>query len=343
MTDLVKELARSGSVTAAVGLIGDVDTILTVACGGQRSRVNSRAPSAASFFDLASLAKPFTASLALELEAENLLPLRLKLGDVWANVDQRLARVELEDLLRHRSGLIAWTPLYAHSRRRDETAAILLSGEFLGANPGTYSDLGYILWAKTAEKALGQSAMKLLRAKLLEPLGLQREVTTEPADRRRLVECALDNSREIELAAGQGHFLSPGSLAPGDIQDGNARWLGAYSGHAGLFGSARALWRLGAEWLRSQLLPTSPVRRALEGSGRYRLGWWRPCQSSYAEAVLSKGSFGHTGFTGGSLWVDPEANLVFALLAHRATTTVDLDPWRRRLHEMARGGSLGSW
>jgi CubicO group peptidase (beta-lactamase class C family) len=317
-----------------VALEGDAKEIRAGACGGRRSHLNHRAPTAGSLFDLASLSKPITATLATVLDACSDLPLDLELGAVWNELHKDLARVILSDLLRHRAGFIPWTPLYARVSHQDQVTELLLSGELLGAQRGTYSDLGYMLWAKTAERAMGQPLIRLLQRRLLRPLGLSREIVCAPPDPRRVVECSLGTERERALAAEQGLSVTLGPPRLGEIQDGNARWLGTYCGHAGLFGSARAVWRLGAEWLKPTVLEKKSAAEALEGRGRLRLGWWKASISGSAGRGLSKRSYGHTGYSGGSLWVDPEAQRVLVLLSHRTAETVDLAPWRRRMHVM---------
>ena len=182
---------------------------------------------------------------------------------------------------------------------------------------------------------LGESLEALLRRKVLMPLGLSRDVRSVDLDHRRLVECRLTTEQETRLAAEQGLAVRIDPPRPGEVQDGNARWLGRYSGHAGLFGSARALWRLGAEWLQPRVIRAPRIADALAGKGRFRLGWWRARVSGSAGPGLSRRSFGHTGYTGGSLWVDCESGRIFVLLAHRASETVDMKPWRRRMHRLS--------
>ncbi|MDH3255569.1 MAG: beta-lactamase family protein, partial [Acidobacteriota bacterium] len=111
LADLVGRRVLSGDVSAAVALVGDRHGIRQTACAGRRSATNERAPSPAALFDLASLSKPFAATLALRLASTQALPLSLCLADVWENVARPMARVTLESLLRHRAGLIPWTPL----------------------------------------------------------------------------------------------------------------------------------------------------------------------------------------------------------------------------------------
>jgi CubicO group peptidase (beta-lactamase class C family) len=289
-------------------------------------------------FDLASLTKPWTASLALGLDEKGLLPLETRLGEIWQGLDRRLARTTLERLLRHRSGLAPWAPLYALARDRD--AALkegLLEGRFLTAKPETYSDLGYILWTASAERATGVPLAELMRRHLFSPLGL-RESKPAGLAAGAWAPGPMDRSREIAMVAKAG--FSEATLRRetrrGEVNDGNALFWGGVAGHAGLFGDPVALLALAKEWIRpARVLPPQGVERALAGGRRFALGWFRRRLRGSAGPALSPSAFGHTGFTGGSLWIDAEADLICVLLAHRASADVDLQPWRRRFHALA--------
>ena len=326
------EMVASDDVAGAVVLLGDGEGVLLQAVAGEIPGAVGVEGGGDALFDLASLSKPLTAIVALQLHEAGQLSLESRIADLWPYADPRLRERTLESLLRHRSGLRAWTPLYARCEDRLAVRDLLLSGELLGAKRGTYSDLGYILWGFAAEEVTGLSLDELLRTYVLDPLGIDR-VCSGPAADSTVVPCTIDNRRERQLAAAQGIDL-PALPAPnpGTIQDGNARWLGGYSGHAGLFGTGHALWRLGSEWLRPRLLNPELVRRALSGTGRFRLGWWRARVSGAAGPTFPPDGFGHNGFTGGSLWIDPAAGTVHVLLASRAHAGVEMDSWRRRLH-----------
>jgi len=132
-------------------------------------------------------------------------------------------------------------------------------------------------------------------------------------------------------------LVRPRRTWAGVPQDGNARRLGRLGGHAGLFLSTRALGALARAWLRpGWVLPAASIARALGGPrGAHALGWARRRRDGSAGGALSAASFGHTGFTGGSLWIDPERDLVVILLAHRRSTAIDANPLRRELHAWA--------
>jgi CubicO group peptidase (beta-lactamase class C family) len=337
------DLLRSGAATAAATAVGTADRILSQEAAG--ATVGSR-------FDYASLTKPFVATLALVLDAERVLPLSTRIGEVWPAADPRLSRRPLSDLLRHRSGLAAWKPLYHLCRSRAEVLDLILGGSLLGTRAGTYSDLDYILFGMTAERVTGVALGELVRSRVLIPLGLS-SVEPAPGDRpdaSDIVESRMGSAQEVLLAARQGLTIVPPPLAPrGMPQDGNARFLiglaggpGHMSGHAGLFGTARELWALGAEWLApGRLLQPEGVAAALGGGGSFALGWWRRTLRGSAGRTLSRSSFGHTGFTGGSLWIDPRAGIadntgrIFVLLAARADPLSNMNRWRRRFHGLA--------
>jgi CubicO group peptidase (beta-lactamase class C family) len=333
-------------MSAAVALVGSGESIeIEEAAGLAREAVSA---TTATRFDYASLTKPFVATLALALDAAGVLPLATRIGDVWPGAHARLARRPLADLLRHRSGLVAWTPLYHRCRSLDEAGALIVQGgregDLLGARPGTYSDLGVILWGRTAERCAGTPLAALLQARVLAPLGLD-GVEASPGERPDLAESLMGTGQEVRLAARQGFAvadLGPPSL--GRPQDGNGRFLaksGETCGHAGLFGGARALWRLGAEWLApGRLLHPEGVAAALAGGGRFALGWWRRTLRGSAGRSLSPTAFGHTGFAGNSFWIDPERGRIFVLLGSRLDPSMDMNRWRRRFHTAAAFGGL---
>lgn len=297
-------------------------------------------------FDLASLTKPFVASLALVLDAEGVLPLAARIGEVWPQAHRELARRPLSDLLRHRSGLAAWTPLYLRCRSVEEAYELIVrggrEGELVGARAGTYSDLGYMLWGATAERWTGDSLAELIRSRILAPLGLS-SIEASPGWRPDLAESHMGTGQEVKLAARQG--LDVPDLGPPPVglpQDGNARFLvalgagGGVCGHAGLFGGARDLWRLGAEWLApGRVLNQEGVADALKGGGPFALGWWRRTLRGSAGRALPPTAFGYTGFAGNSLWIDPERRRVFVLLGSRLDPATDMNRWRRRFHTLA--------
>ena len=339
------EIVGEGVLSAVTALVGSAAGVeWSGAAGLVRSGPPGRPAAAGTRYDVASITKPFVATLALALDGDGRLPLAAPLGDLLPRADCRLARCPLSDLLRHRAELLAWIPLYggeAPCRSLDEVVDRLAGGALLGAPAGTYSDFGYVLWGLLAERQLGQPLGDLLADLVLGPLGL-RGTAPEPGDRPEVAESRMGTGKEVAFAAALGLALDDLGPPPvGHAQDGNARLLAALGarppGHSGLFAPARDLWALGVEWLRpGRLLQEEAVARALAGGGPFALGWWRRrAGRGGGGRALSRRSFGATGFAGGNLWVDPERDRVLVLLGHRIDPASDLNAWRRRFHALA--------
>lgn len=296
------------------------------------------ASTAASLFDLASLTKPLSATLALALHESGVLDLATPLGAVWPRCEAGLAAKTLEDLLRHRAGFDRWMPLYAMCRDPYEVATRLLAGEWLqpSAEP-IYSDLGYILWTLTVERVVETPYWVLLHDVVLERLGAEEFAPAFGGD-RTAVPCRLTTGREVELAAQRGQRIEAlAAPGPGEAQDGNCRFFGRPLGHAGVFGSAPALLRLAREWLHPGSLLTRPmVDRALSGPGRFAMGWYRRDETAVGRE-LGPQAFGHDGFTGGTVWIDPDAELICVALCHRASLASSLLSPRLELVRQSRG------
>jgi CubicO group peptidase (beta-lactamase class C family) len=333
-------LISTGTATAAAALVGTADEIVWEGTAGEARPGHAVTPE--TFFDFASLTKPVVATLAVVLDQDGNLPLATAIGEVWPGAHPELARRTLSDLLRHRSGLAAWAPFYHLCRSREEVLALLLGGSLLReTRKPVYSDPDFLLYGMTAERATGEPLARLLLSRVLDPLGMS-GVEPAPGDRPDVALCRMDTDKEVELAAKLGIAIAlQGPPPPGRPQDGNARFLMGLGGpdtllgHAGLFGRARDLWRLGAEWLEPRrLLQRESAAKALTGRP-FLLGWWRRTLRGSAGRALPPGSFGHTGFAGGSLWIDPEERRVLVLLTHRTEPASDMNRWRRRFHMLA--------
>jgi CubicO group peptidase (beta-lactamase class C family) len=337
------KMLDAGIATSGVVLAGAADAVEWEGAAGEAREGVSATISTR--FDYASLTKPFVATLALILDAERVLPLGARIGDVWPRAHPALARRPFSDVLRHRSGIAGWTPIYHRCRSVDEMEELLVAGgrdgDLLGARAGTYSDLGYILWGRAAERCAGSPLAELLRSRVLEPLGLW-SIDFSPGDQLDIAESRMGTGQEVKLAARQG-FDVP-DLGPPPVglpQDGNGRFLvglgrGGVYGHAGMFGGARDLWRLGVEWLApGRLLKPEGVAAALSGGGPFAQGWWRRTLRGSAGRALPPTAFGHTGFAGNSFWIDPERRRIYVMLASRCDPTVDIHRWRRRFHTRA--------
>jgi len=268
-------------------------------------------------YDLASLTKVIaTTTLAMILEQEGLDPRSAVSRFVAGFEGGEKARVSIEHLLVHAAGLPAWAPLYREAKGRDAIVAAAAVVD-LEASPGArsvYSDLGFILLGAVLEAAAGRDLAALAEERVLRPLGMTETGFNPGADRRpRVAPTERDPWR--------------GRLLQGEVHDENAFAMGGVAGHSGLFGPIADVVRFARMMLGkgelegTRVAPASRVERftrrcEVPGSSR-ALGWNTPSPGSSAGTLLSPASFGHTGFTGTSLWMDPARGLFVALLTNR--------------------------
>lgn len=305
-------------------------------------------------YDLASLTKPLAGALvAALLEADGLLgfddPLRRHLPD-WTAAGPA-SRITLLDLLTHRSGLPAWRPLYLHASDRTGCVAWLRE-QPLEREPGAgvvYSDPGYVLLGLALERAGGDSLDRLFARRVADRLNL-RDLVFHPgaALHRRTAATEEGNRKERLLAGPEGDRYNGWrtDVAWGEVHDLNARLLDGVSAHAGLFGTARAVFRVAQDVLGPGAGLLDSRRRALFATSRTgglnedRTLGFRMVGDPHgaAGAGLSARSFGHTGFTGTSLFIDPDNRRIYILLTNRVHPVfreLDMNAIRRRFHEVA--------
>lgn len=339
---LLDEAVEAGTIPGAVALVATASGWLPpYATGLAVDTPEARIPATpATIYDLASLTKVVaTLPLVLLLVGEGAGELDSPAAAVlteWRE-DPAKARVTLRSLLAHTSGLPNWRDLHSHGWTPEEIVGWVLA-EPLEAKPGeryAYSDLGYILLGVWAERVAGAPLDELVRRRVLAPLGLA-ETLYLPTE-----------SLRPRLAAGEWRDAL-GRWQWGEVNDDNARALGAAAGHAGLFAPAADLARyLDALWLPwrrsgpSHVPPDLAAEALRDQTGRIPearrgLGWtlrgdtWDPTGER-----MSARSFGHTGYTGTSLWIDPELQVAVILLANRVHRPggPSVVPLRSRFHD----------
>jgi CubicO group peptidase (beta-lactamase class C family) len=327
-----RDLART--VDSAVADSAAPGVVVGVSIGGARyfhsaGRLgidDPRQPDSSTVYDLASLTKVIAlTTLAMQAVDEGRL-------DLDAPVDTYLPRfvgpgkhvVTIRHLLTHSSGLPAHRPLWREAPDRDSALALVLATP-LDTVPGVrmvYSDLGAILLGKVVEGLYRAPLDLLAQDRIFGPLRMK-------DTRYRPPKSWLSRIAPTERDPWRGRIVH------GEVHDENAAFLGGVSGHAGLFGSTRDLLTFG-EWLMSRVrgdttwgprLPHPTTAQAftrrqtlVPGSSR-ALGWDTPSPGSSAGNLLSDRSFGHTGFTGTSIWIDPTRALVIVLLSNRVHPT----------------------
>jgi CubicO group peptidase (beta-lactamase class C family) len=299
---------------AAVIEVGRTRDVLWQHAAGRLTYEETAAPASVdTLFDLASLTKVVaTVPLAMRLVAARRLPLNAPLARMipgWPAADAAGARVQ--DLLEHAAGLRAWHPFHRHVSQIDRMVAAIvgLPLEYRPRSRAVYSDLGFLLLGAVIQDAGNAPLDRQFDA----VLGSDVLRFAPPAMPGRIAPTEDDRDWRNRLLVGEVH-------------DENAAAIGGVAGHAGLFGTAPAVGAyarlvlrtlrertpLGEPWLLERFLRPSRV----PGSSR-ALGWDTMRPTSSCGRRLSPAAFGHTGFTGTSLWIDPVKDVYVVLLTNR--------------------------
>jgi CubicO group peptidase (beta-lactamase class C family) len=277
---------------------------------------------ATTIYDLASLTKVVaTTTAAMILEEEGKLDLSRTVQSYLPEFSAPdKAAITVRMLLTHRGGLEAFAPLWKEWHGR---AAYLaeINARPLANLPGTkvvYSDWDFVLMGMIVERITGTTLDAFTAARVFGPLGMSSTRftpdTTDAALMQRITYTALDTLR------GQLH---------GTVHDPNAWALGGVSGHAGLFSTARDLAVFvqmllnGGTYAGVRIVKPTTIARwtsAQDVASSRALGWDTPSAVSSAGRYFSPRSFGHTGYTGTSIWVDPERGLFVVLLTNRVNS-----------------------
>ena len=274
-------------------------------------------------YDLASLTKVIaTTTSAMILEETGKLDLDRPVRTYLPELDAPdKAAITVRMLLTHTGGLEAYAPLYRQARGRAEFLKEI-NARPLTSPPGAqtlYSDWDMVLLQSVIERIAGMSLDNFADGHLFKPLGMSdtrfHPDTTDRAYRRRIAPTTSDELR--------------GGPLQGTVHDANAWALGGVSGHAGLFSTARDIAAFaqllldGGTYANVRIVAAQTIARwtSRQGYGTSRaFGWDTPAPASSAGRYFSPRSFGHTGFTGTSLWIDPERGLFVVLLMNRVNS-----------------------
>jgi CubicO group peptidase (beta-lactamase class C family) len=319
--------AFPGGVACVSWREGEELVYVDVASG--RLRAGEPEVKAGTPYDLASITKPIVAMTALRLVAAGKLALETRTDTVVSDVRGGVGgTATLEALLKHRAGLAAWGGLYldvphdagsAAARRWILSEASRRPAE-LEVQGAIYSDLGYLIAGEVIARIAGDKLDKVVARAVTDPLGISRDLYYPGAlapDRRAQV---------VREAAPTEYCEWRGRLIRGEVHDENCAAFGGVAGNAGMFGTARGVAVFGRACLdsllgRSDFLDQQLLERALAphpDGGTLRLGWDTKSQrDSSAGRRMSDRAFGHLGFTGTSVWCDPERDLVIVLLTNR--------------------------
>jgi len=278
----------------------------------------SPAVSVSSIFDLASLTKVVaTASAAMVLYERGMVDLEAPIASLvpeFAGEDSRRGSVTIHMLLAHSSGLPAYEKLFLkHKTRKD-----LLEAAFsvpLVSEPGTraeYSDIGFIILGELLTRIAEEPLDRFSQREILGPLGMSRTAFNPPHSWKAAIVPTTDDRTFRQR------------IIHGEVQDENASVLGGVAGHAGLFATAEDLATFanvmlngGEPLVRPEALSLFTQRQATPAGTSRALGWDTPSTPSQSGKYFSTNSFGHLGYTGTSLWIDPEKQISIVLLSNR--------------------------
>ena len=308
----------------AIAVVGDRhEAIATVAVGHQDWAASPKVDEY-TIWDLASLTKVIGTTTALmQLWADHRVDLDAPVQRYLPEfVGPHKELVTVRHLLTHSSGLPGWRPLYKEATSPAEALRLLYQTP-LDTLPGVrmvYSDLGAMLLGKIVERVSGEPLDVYLRRHVFAPLGMTSTMFKPP---KRLLPRIAPTERDPWR----------GRLVHGEVHDENAYFLGGVSGHAGLFSDAADLSRFARMYLEGGQLdgarivtPTAidTFTRVQDSALSNRaLGWEVPNGSNSAGHEMSNRAFGHTGFTGTSIWIDPARDLFVILLTNRVDPTRD--------------------
>jgi beta-N-acetylhexosaminidase len=329
--DVMNRAIIEGAIPGGVLAVGLHDQLIVRPFGKLTRDAKAPAVTANTVYDMASLTKVIatTTSVMILVQQKRLdldTPVARYLPE-WSAAAKSdpdpswRARVTIRNLLLHNSGLPAHRDFYKQAKGHDAVLALVLA-EPLVHEPGTkveYSDLGFIVLSEIVQRLTGVPLDEYTKQHIFAPLGMNASQFNPP---RKLWPTIAPTENDVDFRK---------RLLQGEVHDENAWALGGVSGHAGLFSTAAdtAIFAQmilnGGIYAHHRILTRATIqqftaRQAIGDTAR-TLGWDVPTQPSSSGQYFSADSFGHTGFTGTSLWVDPDRDLFVILLTNRVNPT----------------------
>lgn len=308
---------------AAFGVLSHGKIVALDAVGTLTYEDDAPSVAADSVFDIASLTKVVaTTSAAMILHDRSLLDLDLPLGEVLPGFVIGKAPgspkqlVTMRMLLAHSSGLPAYARLFETAKTSSDLmrAALMMPLESAPMERAVYSDIGYILLGKALEVICGESLDQFCEREVFAPLGMT-------ATRFRPSRKCQPLIPPTEIDSTFRH-----RTIQGEVNDENCSVLGGCSGHAGLFSSAPDLLgfahaileaKTSGSVFRAETVSLFNTRRVSPAGTTRALGWDTPSEPSSSGHYFGPRSVGHLGFTGTSMWIDPDRRLAVILLTNR--------------------------
>ena len=354
----LQERIDAGDFPSAVYLVAEKGEIVFQDALGYAVLEPERIPvKLDTIYDLASLSKPLVTGLSIAklIESGDLDPneaIGNILNELFASVT---AEITTNDLAMHTSGLPAWKPFYLLVEHPDQVVdEIGRCFSTVDQDPVTYSDLNFIILGFIAERASDRNLCDIANEEIFTRLDLK-DTCFNPSQTFRTRIAASEEGNEFERQMCQEKYPEiriPRSairdrLIWGEVHDGNAFFMGGVAGHAGLFSTAEEVFKIALQFLPNyttllkpetcKLFSTNFTKRMNEDrSFAFQLA---STKDSSTGSRMTPESFGHTGFTGTSLWIDPVKERIFILLTNRthvhSLPFVNLNSVRRRFHDLS--------
>jgi serine-type D-Ala-D-Ala carboxypeptidase len=349
ITELLEKGLTEGVYPGAVLLVASHGQINIIKVVGNRSIIPDVLPMKKdTIFDLASLTKPLATTLAVMKLVDEA---RIGLDEPLSGIIRSFPPGDKKDLtvrsiLCHCAGLKDWMPFYPdiinfEEGLRKSALRERIIEEPLLYPPGRqclYSDLGFMLLEWVVEEASGETLRDFVHEKFYRPLGLKRTFLSKG-----------DTQFDRDEYAATEDCPWRKRVIQGDVHDENAYAAGGYSGHAGLFGTAEEIFTI-ADMLKGHYLGKrndffSPdivreffTRQEIVKGSTWAMGWDTPsAKDSSAGRFISANSVGHLGFTGTSLWMDLDKDVIAIFLSNRihpGRDNVKIKPFRPLLHDL---------
>ena len=316
---------------AQILVVKDSKILAEKSFGYQTFESNSRKIDVNTIYDIASLTKVVaTTPVIMKLIKKKYLHLDHEIYQFYPEFKGEWKdKVTIKHLLTHSSGLKPYEQYFKNKniKNSDDIIRDIVSKQNLLFEPGSefkYSDLGMILLMDIAEKITGRTFSELVQSWILNPLNMKNSYFNPPVN-------ILDVIPPTEI-----DNLYRNKIVKGFVHDENAFLMGGVSGHAGLFSNSYDIAKYaqtminfgiynGSRVFNSYSIKKTTKKQNTPYGSDYALGWDTPSikGNSSAGDFFSKGSYGHLGFTGTSLWVDPNQKIIIILLTNRTYPTRD--------------------
>ncbi len=335
--DEIVEDAVSTQVPGCVVKVLKEGEIVYEKPAGYRQTVPTAEPvNMGTIFDIASLTKIVTTTMVLRLISQKKLSLDTSVGELL-NIEQtELKSITLFQLLTHSSGLIAWNPFYI-SNEDFFTQLHELGPNLFQTEKVKYSDVNFILLGKVIEETTGLSLKEAVQTRVCEPLGLS-TMKYGPVEAENVAATEFGNRIEQKMCEERSltfnRWRRTDRPIVREVNDGNTHYFfRGVSGHAGLFSNVDDVLQVGRIYTdpnqaeKAGIDPSliDEIKRTVVGSRSLGFEW----------SPIFPGGFGHTGFTGTSLFIHPDQKIVVVILTNRLhqIEPVNINEFRRTFHE----------